>query len=135
MLPRRLRAGIDNKDRVLSLNVWCHLLRLVAPVPAALVVIPILLSHFGPERYGVLSILWTVLGYLALMDLGLGRAITRIVASRSQGQTDGGFAIRRTLLFMLLIGFFGATCLTLAAVRLTTYLGVPNDLRSETVGA
>jgi len=57
-----------------------NLAGLVLPVVGALVAIPILLSALGAERFGVLTLLWLFVGYFNLFDLGLGRALTQLLA-------------------------------------------------------
>ncbi len=44
--------------------------------------IPRLIAGLGTERFGVLSLAWMVIGYFSLFDLGLGRALTRLVAEK-----------------------------------------------------
>jgi len=50
------------------------------PLVAAVVTMPYLVRGLGPERFGILSIAWLVLGYFALLDFGLGRAATKFIA-------------------------------------------------------
>jgi O-antigen/teichoic acid export membrane protein len=47
---------------------------------AAFATIPYVVRGLGPERFGILSIAWLVLGYFALLDFGLGRAATKFLA-------------------------------------------------------
>jgi O-antigen/teichoic acid export membrane protein len=47
--------------------------------------IPRLIAGLGTERFGVLSLAWMVIGYFSLFDLGLGRALTRLVAEKLGG--------------------------------------------------
>jgi O-antigen/teichoic acid export membrane protein len=44
--------------------------------------IPRLIAGLGTERFGVLTLAWMVIGYFSLFDLGLGRALTRLVAEK-----------------------------------------------------
>lgn len=54
---------------------------------AALVAVPWLMRALGQERLGVLSLVWVVVGYFSFLDMGLGRAVTVLVASlRSDGK-------------------------------------------------
>ena len=46
----------------------------------ALFTIPIVLRGLGVERFGALTLIWAFLGYFALFDLGLGRAVIRLAA-------------------------------------------------------
>ena len=64
---------------VLTNTIW-NLLGLLLPLGAAIMAIPMLIANLGPERFGVLSLVWVVIGYFALFDLGLGRAVTKEVS-------------------------------------------------------
>ena len=48
----------------------------------ALVTIPWLIRGLGTDRYGIMTLSWMVLGYFSLFDLGLGRALTKMVAEK-----------------------------------------------------
>ena len=49
---------------------------------AALLSIPWLISAVGMERFGALTLIWALLGYLGVLDLGLGRSLVQVVADR-----------------------------------------------------
>ncbi len=61
------------------------------PVLVAVAVTPALVRLLGDDRLGVLGIVWAVLGYLGIFELGIGRALTRCVA-RSLMATPGSGA-------------------------------------------
>jgi O-antigen/teichoic acid export membrane protein len=48
----------------------------------AIVAVPILIDRLGTARFGILSLAWIVIGYASLLDLGLGRALTKMTAER-----------------------------------------------------
>lgn len=59
------------------------------PLAIGLVCIPQLISKLGIERFGLLSLVWIFLGYLAFFDLGLGRAIIKIISEQlGRGNRD-----------------------------------------------
>ena len=60
-----------------------------APLVVALVALPVLTRVLGAERLGLLALAWAWLGYAALLDLGLGRALTRLVRGGSIGWYEG----------------------------------------------
>lgn len=61
-------------------NSLYNLLGLGLPLLVALVAIPVLIDRLGVERFGILTIIWVVVSYFGLFDLGLGRAVTQQVA-------------------------------------------------------
>src|SRR2546426_7174643 len=50
------------------------------PLAVGLVAIPILTRSLGDTRFGLLALMWAIIGYFSLLDLGLGRATTKFVA-------------------------------------------------------
>ncbi|MBV8232788.1 MAG: oligosaccharide flippase family protein, partial [Planctomycetaceae bacterium] len=68
--------------RLLGRNAIWNLLSQVAPLAVAVVTMPVLIRGLGTDRFGVLTLAWMVLGYFSLLDLGLGRALTKLVAER-----------------------------------------------------
>jgi len=67
---------------VIAQNVGLSAIGWLIPVLLALVAIPLLVRQLGAARFGVLSLAWTLVGYLGLFDFGLGRALTQLVAER-----------------------------------------------------
>jgi O-antigen/teichoic acid export membrane protein len=66
--------------KLLTRNWGLNLLGQILPLIVALVAMPFIVRGLGPERFGVLSIVWAVLGSLTLFDLGLARSTTKYVA-------------------------------------------------------
>lgn len=56
------------------------MLGLLLPLLAAVLAIPVLIANIGTERFGVVSLIWVVIGYFSLFDLGLGRAVTKLLS-------------------------------------------------------
>jgi O-antigen/teichoic acid export membrane protein len=68
--------------RSLTRNASWNLVGLSLPLLVGVAVLPLIVSHLGTERFGILGLLWAVLNYVALFDLGLGRAATTLLAAR-----------------------------------------------------
>ena len=57
-----------------------NLVGLGAPLLVAVATIPVLIGQLGPSRFGLLTLIWAVVSYFGLFDLGLGRALTQQLA-------------------------------------------------------
>ena len=77
-------------SRALARNTALNVVGQVVPMLAAVIAIPILIDHLGASRFGVLTLAWAAIGYFNLFDLGLGRALTQIVAARLAGTGPRG---------------------------------------------
>jgi O-antigen/teichoic acid export membrane protein len=66
--------------RLISRNWIVNLIGQGLPLLVGVVTIPTLVRYLGVERFGILSIIWALLGYAGQFDLGLGRATTKYVA-------------------------------------------------------
>jgi O-antigen/teichoic acid export membrane protein len=74
--------------RPLKTNFILNLSSPFVQIAIALVMVPIYLHHVGDARYGVLSIVWILLGYFGFLDLGLTRAAIGGFALRDAPQSD-----------------------------------------------
>jgi O-antigen/teichoic acid export membrane protein len=70
--------------RLLARNTAINFAGLMIPLGVAVVAVPVLLKALGPDRFGILALAWALVGYFALMDFGLGRALTQ-AASQALG--------------------------------------------------
>lgn len=120
---------------MLARNLFFNLVGQVAPLLAAVVAIPLLIQGMGIERFGVLTIAWMVIGYFSVFDLGLGRAMTRVVAAKISLQSHA--AIPRVVWTALCLMFVlslaaGATIVFLADWLVGSMLKVPFQFAAET---
>lgn len=80
MSHERLRALTN--DALLQRNVVINLAALTLPAICALVSIPLLGQGLAPAQFGLLTFGWAAAGLSAIIDFGLGRALTRMVSVR-----------------------------------------------------
>ncbi len=128
--------GHLTSGRLLARNTAWNLLGNGAPMIVAVVCIPILIRGLGKERFGVLTLAWALIGYASLFDLGLGRALTQLVARKlGAGEEKEIPSLAWTsLLLMLLLGFAGTACILLISPWLAGRgLNVPAELQRETL--
>jgi len=81
----------------------------LVPLVAAVVTIPYVLGKLGNEAFGILALIWALVGYFGLFDLGTGRALTYEVSKRAQGGDSRALeqTIRAGLALTVATGFFG----------------------------
>ncbi len=98
------------KVSALLTNTGWNLLGLVLPLLAALYAVPILIRQIGDAGFGALSLVWVIIGYFSLFDLGLGRALTKFVAElMARQETDSLDVVCSTsTLLALILGLAGA---------------------------
>ena len=121
---------------LLARNTIWNLLGNGTPMIVAVACIPILIRGLGKERFGVLTLAWALIGYASLFDLGLGRALTQLVARKLGGgeEREVPRLAWTSLLLMLLLGFAGTGCILLASPWLVhSALNVTDALETETL--
>ena len=124
--------------RILTLNTIWNLVGQGAPLLVALFAIPLLIKGMGTARFGVLTLAWAVVGYFSLFDLGLGRALTKLVAEKlGAGQTaDIPGLICTALLLMGVFGIIGAlVAASISPWLVHSVLKIPHALQDEALRA
>ena len=66
----------------LTRNAGFNLAGTVLPAATALLALPSIISGLGPAHFGMLSLLWALIGYSGVLDFGIGRALTKVAAER-----------------------------------------------------
>ena len=127
----------SNGGRILGNTLW-NLAGQVAPLLAAVIAIPILIKGLGVERFGVLTLAWMVIGYFSLFDLGLGRALIKLVSEKlGADQTEKIPELVWTgLILMSLLGLLGCgLLLALTNWLVLSALNIPVELQRETAAS
>lgn len=128
-------------NRGLARNAVWNLLSLAAPMLVALGAIPVLIRTLGIDRFGILTLAWMLIGYCSLFDLGLGRALTKLVSEGVGEEVSArprlrslASAVWTALVLMLVLGCAGALIFASASALLAnSVLKVPVALRAETI--
>lgn len=88
-------------------NIFGSLVAQILPAVVALVTMPYLLKVYGVERLGILTFVWTLLNYSLLLDLGLSRTLTKLIAFDDSNLKISGGAFRIGLFMILITGLLG----------------------------
>ena len=122
-VPPLLRSGR------LARGVAYNLAGAAVPAVLGLLAIPLLAAGLGTARLGVLTLAWTVLGYLEVMHFGVGRALTH-AAGRGLG-TGLAPTAWTALALTLGAGVLGGLALFAGAGPLAAALRLPPGLERE----
>lgn len=99
----------------------------------ALVCIPIAFRQLGTERFGLLSLAWSLLSYAIVFDLGTGPAVARATAASLA--TDAGRRIgailRAGLTIQIALGMLAGVMVAAFATALLKMLNVPASLTTD----
>ena len=109
-------------------NMLFNLVGLLAPILLALLCIPPLIAGLGTARFGMLTLVWVVLGYFSIFDLGIGRALTLAVSARqAKGQVESINPLIVTGLYVTaMLGLAGAVLLAILSPALARMMAT-ND--------
>lgn len=127
----------ERGGRALARNTIYNLLGQALPLLVGIVAIPVATHYLGAARFGLLALIWAILGYAVALDFGLGRATTKFVAEYlSQGKHA---ELRRvaglTVASQTGLGVLAGIALALASGWLAPVLGVPAGIVREARGA
>lgn len=131
-------AGIQRRPpasgRLLVRNAAWNLVGSGSPLLIALLVVPLLIRDLGTAKYGLLAIAWGVMGYFAVLRLGLDFALAKLVGERAgEDAWDEIYDLLHTALVMsLMSGLVGSIVLISISHPLAySWLKVPAELRAE----
>jgi len=120
--------------RLLASNVVWNLVGTGLPLIVGLWAIPILIDGLGNERFGLLAIIWMGIGYFSLFDLGIGRALTKLIAERLGREDNVGLSQLISVGLRLMAGIGIITAIIVAVITpylMDHLLQVPDTMREE----
>jgi len=135
-------SDMNNSENIsgktLIKNSFFNLMGMLIPILIGVLAIPFAIRGLGKEGFGVLSIVWVIIGYLTLLDFGISRASTNFI-SKAYGEVEDS-TLSTILIFSpimaLGIGIIGGTALFLfSPFLIQSILKVPDTLQIETVKA
>src|SRR5438105_3956020 len=126
--------GLTGGKRLAGNTLW-NLAGNLAPLVVAFFCIPQLVKELGTSRFGILTLIWALIGYATVFDFGLGRALTQLVATKlgTDDQQDVPGLVWTSQLLMLFLGVCSTVLLILLSGWLARHvLHVPVSLEAET---
>jgi O-antigen/teichoic acid export membrane protein len=133
--PERPTKLLTSGSR-LARNSIFNLIGQGVPLLAAFIAIPLLIRGLGTDRFGVLTLAWMVIGYFSLFDLGLGRALTQVVAETltDRQDTQAPPVVWTAIVMMFVLGLLGTLVVSVISPWLVhSGLKIPEPLQVETL--
>lgn len=134
----RVKTGSGLQDRTaqstLLRNTVLNIMGQALPLIIGLLTARGTLNRLGLERYAVLNLSWTAVGYFGLLDFGVGRAVTYGVAQRlAVGDRRIGDIVWPSFRLSVLLGTIGAVILILSSSWIASAVGhtIEADLSQE----
>jgi O-antigen/teichoic acid export membrane protein len=100
---------VKRQPTLLFQHFFWSLLGTGMPLILGIVTIPVILEGLGMVSFGLLTLIWTAIGYFGLFDFGLGRALTqRVAAMRAHEGSLDLTEIAQGLWLVVIFGLLGA---------------------------
>jgi len=122
--------------RRIARNTFWNIAGLCAPIAVAILCIPPVIRGMGNDKFGTLTIIWMLVGYLTILDMGIGRALTKVAAERIglRREEDLPALFWTSCLITLLIGSIAGVILAFIAPWITTsVLKIPIEMQLESL--
>ncbi len=126
-----------HSNKLLAKNTLINFLGQAIPLIFAVLAIPFVIDGLGTERFGVLTIVWIIIGYFGLFDMGIGRATTKFVADiEAKGEQKLSPIIITSLFLLITFGIIGSgLIILLTPLIVNDILNIPQVLIGETENA
>jgi O-antigen/teichoic acid export membrane protein len=101
-----------------------NILGLGLPIFVAIFSIPVLIHSLGDARFGMLTLIWAVVSYFGLFDLGLGRALTQelsVIYAKEDVKSEAA-VVATSVVIMTFLGLMAALILGFCAQWLLSFI-------------
>ena len=124
-------------NRRISVNFLLNFGGTILPLLSALLTVPIYISQIGAARYGILAVVWILLGYFGFLDFGLSRASANALSRLgAAGPEQRGPVLMTAFYLNLMLGSLGGLVLFFSAdFLLRHFANLPPDLAREALTA
>lgn len=99
----------------------------IAPLAVVMVTVPAYLSLIGPERYGILLLIWIVLDYFAIFGVGLDASTTNHLARHRDDKTAREEIFWSAILVNAVLGLLGGLAVFFVGTFLLSHTALISD--------
>lgn len=97
---------------------------------------PLILKSLGPEEYGIRTLITSIIGYFALLDIGLNGAITKYLANYNFFKNNKKISdlLNTSLITFLVLGFLGFIIIwSISDWLVFSIFKIPLSLQSQSI--
>lgn len=107
----------------------------IVPFFSAFIAIPILLQNTGKDAFGLLTLAWAIVGYLGILDMGLGKSLTRGLSEYSdfRQHEESWLLIQKISRYITWFGIFWVVVLLLFAPQISRSFSENSNISSTTI--
>ena len=112
-----------------------NILGSIIPIAVTLVTVPLYLDILGDVRYGVLTLVWLIMGYFGFLEMGLGKATANHISKLPVSSIkERGIVFWNAIYVNVFFGLVAALILwSVGTYLLTNVLKIPNDYQTEAI--
>lgn len=88
-------------------NIMWNFIGYVSPILITLLIIPFTIKLLGTQVFGILSLIWMIVGYSSFLDFGIGRALTHYISSNKFTETECHIpsVVKKVIILLFLVSF------------------------------
>jgi O-antigen/teichoic acid export membrane protein len=133
---KNISQDLTSKKVLVKSIIWNFSAKIL-PMGFAIFAIPLTIKGLGNEKFGILTLIWSVIGYASLFDFGLGRALTQLISKKlGENDVEDLSTVMWTSIFILFsLGVFGSLFLCLNAEFIVHILKISPQYFEESVNS
>lgn len=118
----------------LKTNIFWNFGSLAFPLFLAIFTIPSIINGLGEEKFGILTLIWAIIGYSSILDFGLGRALTQLISKKiGENKTDDfPELIWTSLITVTILGFIATIIICIFTPIIVDFINVSDAYKKET---
>lgn len=110
-----------------------NIVGMVIPTIIAIPILGIMARKMGVENFGLFTLLFSLIGYASIFDIGISRAVTRMIALCRDDKDISNEIMSTSSWSIITFGIIGALVLFFLSVQITEWLNVTDNYYIDTV--
>ncbi len=120
-------------SKLIFKNINLNLIILGITIVIGILTTPRIIKGIGVDQWGLLTIIWAVIGYSSIFDMGLGRALTQVVATKlgSGKEDEVPGVVWTSVMVVSVLGLFGALVIYFLSPLIAEHINIAPQFHFE----